>query len=270
MLPSKHVITSFRARGTPQRLAGGQGTSYLVGNTVLKRAENETEVRWIAETLSRIEEKRFRAPRYLTSTTGTFIVDGWIAYEFLQGRHMKGRWKEKRRVLEDFHNALAAVSMPSFFHERCDHYSLADKMAWGELEIKCHKRLQPAVKLLTSRIKQIDLPNQIIQGDPGNILFSPCAPPAIIDFSPYWRPVEFSLAVLIVDALVWEGASESIFQVFRDVVHLDQLLLRAELRRVLELDGLSRKFGPERLEEVDAHAPTIELIRLIVDSELSF
>jgi uncharacterized protein (TIGR02569 family) len=250
-------------KGKPRQLAGGQGTTYLAGTTVLKPLESEVEANWIINTLHQIEEKGFRVPRYLASTNGTFLVDGWVAYEFLPGKRLKGRWKEKRAVLEDFHLSLKAEPHPRFFDERMDCYSLADRMAWGELAIKCHKRLVPAVKKLASHIRPLRLPNQVIQGDSGNILFSRDAPPAIIDFSPYWRPVGFSLAVLIVDALVWEGASDSIIESFSDVRYLDQLLLRAELRRILELDGLSRKYGMERLEEVNAHMSTIEFISSI-------
>jgi hypothetical protein len=64
----------------------------------------------------------------------------------------------------------------------------------------------------------------------------------------------------MVDALVWESAAESIFEVFSDVRHLNQLLLRAELRRILELDGLQRPHGRNYLDEINAHIPIVEWI----------
>jgi len=27
----------------------------------------------------------------------------------------------------------------------------------------------------------------------------------VIDFSPYWRPAEYATAIIIADAVVWEG-----------------------------------------------------------------
>ena len=44
----------------------------------------------------------------------------------------------------------------------------------------------------------------------GNVLFARGLPPAVIDFSPYWRPVGFASAVVVGDALLWEGADESL------------------------------------------------------------
>jgi len=40
----------------------------------------------------------------------------------------------------------------------------------------------------------------------GNVLFADASPPAVIDFSPYWRPAGLALAVAAVDALMWGGA----------------------------------------------------------------
>jgi hypothetical protein len=42
------------------------------------------------------------------------------------------------------------------------------------------------------------------------VLFSPGAPPAIIDISPYWRPPEYAEAVVIADALCSQGAPASV------------------------------------------------------------
>jgi len=40
----------------------------------------------------------------------------------------------------------------------------------------------------------------------GNVLFHAELPPAIIDCAAYWRPVAFVFAIVVADALVWEGA----------------------------------------------------------------
>ncbi len=260
MFPSKQVIASFGVRGNTRRLTGGQGTTYLVGKTVFKQVENEVVTRWVIDTLAQIEQRGFRIPRFLVSTSGEFLVDGWVAYDFLPGTHVKGRWIEKRGVLDAFHRSLKNVSYPPFLEARMDPWARADKMAWGEMIIECHSWLQPFVNKLTAEIKPLQPLNQVIQGDPGNIIFTEDEAPAIIDFSPYWRPADFSLAVLIVDALVWEDATNSILEYFRDVRQLNQLLVRAELRRILELDGLHRIYGRDCLDEIDKHKPTVELI----------
>jgi hypothetical protein len=40
------------------------------------------------------------------------------------------------------------------------------------------------------------------------VLFHDGLPPAIIDFTPYWRPVGYASAIVVADALVWEGATK--------------------------------------------------------------
>jgi hypothetical protein len=92
------------------------------------------------------------------------------------------------------------------------------------------------------------------------VLFAENLSPAVIDFSPYWRPAEFALAIIIVDALVWEGADISIMNYVRDVNEIDQMLARAEIRRLMEIDGHHRQSGKDTLAEVDAHLKTVNLI----------
>ena len=264
MTPPKHVLKAFGVHGSPEVLPGGQGTTFRVGDVVFKPTHNAVETIWVIEVLGGIESTEFRVPTYLSSDVGEVLVDGWMAYEFLPGEMVKEHWEEKRKVLEHFHHALKDVPEPPFFAHRDDPWALADFMAWGDLAINCHDRLKLAVETLVECLQPINVTNQIIQGDPDNILFAEGVPPAIIDFCPYWRPSEFGFAVLVVDKLVWEEADLSIVQVFEDIPEFSQLLVRAELRRVLELDGLHNQLGKDCLDEVEAHLPTIEFICSLV------
>ncbi|MFX1510500.1 MAG: TIGR02569 family protein [Promethearchaeota archaeon] len=260
MEPSVGVLEAFGVCGSPIPLPGGQRTTFRVGDIVLKPAQSEVEAIWVIEVLDGIVEDAFRVPHFLSSDTGELLVDGWMAYEFLPGKMVQDHWIEKREVLERFHWVLKDVPFPPFFAHRDDPWALADFMVWGEMPISCHARLKPAVEKLVGFLEPIEVTNQIIQGDPDNILFAENFPPAIIDFCPYWRPANFALAVLVVDKLVWSGADESIVQVFADIPEFPQLLIRAELRRVLEIDGHFHQFGKDCLDEVDAHLPTIGFI----------
>ena len=57
------------------------------------------------------------------------------------------------------------------------------------------------------RPSPVTAPSQLIHGDlSGNVLFHAELPPAIIDFAACWRPVAFASAIVVADALVWEGA----------------------------------------------------------------
>jgi hypothetical protein len=56
-------------------------------------------------------------------------------------------------------------------------------------------------------------PAQLVHGDlGGNVLFAPSLAPAIIDFSPYWRPPGYAEAVAAVDAFLWFGAGDHVLR----------------------------------------------------------
>ncbi len=72
----------------------------------------------------------------------------------------------------------------------------------------------------------------------GNVLAHPGLPPAVIDLSAYWRPVELGTAVVVADALVWHGAGAELAAELLPGPHGGQLLVRALLcRAVTEVAG---------------------------------
>jgi hypothetical protein len=98
---------------------------------------------------------------------------------------------------------------------------------------------------LIQRLQRIsslpDAPSQVIHGDfTANVLFAPGEEPCVIDFSPYWRPAAFALAVVVSDAITWANADPSIIDLCGDVPGFDQWLARATLRRVWEGDQHAR------------------------------
>ena len=97
---------------------------------------------------------------------------------------------------------------------------MGDRVAWGELPF-------PELDDVLAALDPVEEKSQLIHGDlTGNVLFHDELPPAIIDFTPYWRPLEFQSAVIVADALVWEGAPPEL----ADVVD-PQYLLRALIYR---------------------------------------
>lgn len=56
---------------------------------------------------------------------------------------------------------------------------------------------------LTRLIRPVCGPSQLVHGDlSGNVLFAEGLAPAIIDFSPYWRPTSYADAIVVIDAAV--------------------------------------------------------------------
>ncbi len=144
-----------------------------------------------------------------------------------------------------------------------DPWTLADRAAWDELAFDPHPRVASAVASLKGCLRSVDAPLQLIHGDfGGNVLHSDELPPAVIDMSPYWRPAGFAVGVVVADAIVWQGADLSLIDVVGGIRHFDQLLARAERRRVIELDAAHRLWGWDTLGEIDAHALLIrEIVR---------
>jgi hypothetical protein len=96
-----------------------------------------------------------------------------------------------------------------------------------------------------------------VHGDlTGNVLFEPGLPPLVIDLSPYWRPPAFASAVVVADALVFEGADEAAFEPVLGQPHLAQHLVRALLYRVVT----DHAADPDRPPSADdVYGPAIEL-----------
>jgi hypothetical protein len=81
------------------------------------------------------------------------------------------------------------------------------------------------------------------------VLFAAGEPPAVIDFSPYWRPAGLALTVAAVDALTWGGADPAILDELDGEPELDQLLARAHVCRLVT-EVVFRRGDPGSLETV--------------------
>ena len=259
--PAPDVLKAFRIDAVPTRLPGGQGTSYRAGQIILKPAGDAQETSWIAGVYNSLKQDGFRIARYIESTAGDWVVDGWFAQEYVEGRHSNTRWKDAIASCQRFHEALRGIRRPDFLDARTDPWSVACRVAWQEQPLVCYPELRRPLADLFSVIRPVDLESQVIHGDfTMNLLFADGLPPAVIDFSPYWRPAEFAMAIIVVDALVWEGADASILDHVDGVADIDQMLVRAEIRRIMEIDGHFRQNGKNGLKDIEAHFETIELI----------
>lgn len=256
MLPPHEVLDDFGAEHEPVLLEGGQGNTYRAGDIVLKTVEDEELSTWIAQVYSSIKEEGFLVPRPLKTKLGCWSSNGWTGWTYICGKHMEGKWEEKVRAAAAFHQAISHIQWPAFFSKIESPWTLADKVAWGERDLSLHSKLKPAVDLLMAILRPIEAPCQAIHGDIcGNIMFSSNGVPIIIDFTPYWRPAEFAIGLLVAEALVWERADESIFDLVPNTAEFFQLLARAELRRIIELQSVHQLY-----DLVDEHLPTVHLI----------
>jgi len=173
------------------------------------------------------------APRSESAVGGELVVDGWTAWPYLVGEHRDGRWPEIIAVGDRFHRAIAGLARPAFVAARTSPWAIGDRVAWGELPIDPYRDV-PHVAHIADRLAPVDARSQLIQGDlTGNVLFADELPPAVIDLSLYWRPTAFATAIVVADALVWEGADESLIESAAEVDDFSQVLLRALLYRLV-------------------------------------
>jgi hypothetical protein len=213
-MPSAAALDAFGVAGEPVRLEGGTGRAWRVGELVLKPLDcAPEEIAWQADALASIREDGFRITRPLPR-----IVDGWTAWCFVEGRHEPGRWLDIIAAGDRFHAALADVPPPGI--PGVEPWATGDRVAWdGE-------RFDGLDDVLDA-LRPVSEPNALIHGDlTGNVLFHDELPPAIIDFTPYWRPLPFAAAIVVADALVWEDAPPEL----ADAVD-PQYLLRALVYR---------------------------------------
>ena len=258
--PSADILRAFGATMQPVRVSSGQGQNYCSGKVILKPASDDEETNWIAEFYLRVICDGFQLPRPIRSTQGGFVYKGWQAWEYVEGQHENRRWDETIEICVRFHQAIADYPRPAYFERREQNpWVIADKVAWGEMEITHHPRVAPFVEKLTRCLGEVSEESQLIHGDfGGNVLFS--SPPTIIDFSPYWRPVEFAVGVIIADAISWEGADISLIEIGSRFNNFYQHLARAELRRIIEIETIHELYGWEILDQIEVHLPIIEAI----------
>lgn len=262
-IPDIAVLRGFGATESLIHLTGGQREVYRSGEIVLKPAVDDEMTNWVAEFYLNTHSDDFRLPEPVRSENGSFVYEGWQAWKYIEGMHREKPSIEEVELSVIFHEAIAKIPRPSFFDrpDMKNPWTIADKAAWDELLLDYHPRIAPSVELLRQCLRPIDDEPQLIHGDfGGNILFSEELPPAIIDFCPYWRPAAFAHAVIIADAIVWGGADVTMIKEGNRFENFYQHLVRAELRRVIELDTILRFYGRDIVNEIDTHQALIRAI----------
>jgi uncharacterized protein (TIGR02569 family) len=233
--PPQHVCAAFGVR--PEELEPlhdvGDGAGWRGGEVVLKPVPSPAEAAWVAQILDGLHVPGLRLARPLRSSDGRWVVAGWTASRHVAGR-LKPRHDEVVEVSLRLHRATARLPRPRFLDNRADVWALADRAAWDEQPPQLDQASGGAIfNELAGARRPVMLRDQIVHGDLfGNVLFAGNAPPAVIDFSPYWRPPEWAAAVIVVDALAWGGADANLIHRWAELPHWPQVLLRALLFRL--------------------------------------
>ena len=270
--PPAAVIRAFNggAPGSLVRLPGGQGGSWRAGDVVLKLAGPDSAAPWLGPALQDMPSNPgFRLARPLVSRRGTWTVQGWEATEWLAGRHQPGRWRDAIAVSEAFHHAVRehVLERPAAIASS-NAWGVGDRVAWREEE---PGPLHPLAAATLARLGALlgepwtGPAAQLIHGDlgAGNILFADeqGLAPAVLDISPYWRPAGFALAVLVADALAWEGAPPALGREFlARPGQPRQLLARAVAYRAVAAARLWQSAPARAAAEIDGYRPVLALL----------
>jgi uncharacterized protein (TIGR02569 family) len=258
--PSAEVLGGFGVRGEAARLPGGQGQTWRVGGVVLKPAGLPEEAVWTADILSTMETSgRFRVAKPLRAGDGGWLVSGWQAWRAVTGEPDPRRWHDVLAVGQAFHQALAGLPRPGFLDVRDDPWSYAERVAWEVLPVDGEGAMARLLAELAAARRPVASPAQPVHGDLlGNVLFAGGLPPAVIDWSVYFRPPSWALAVAVVDALTWHGAPPTLI---RRVESEDwhQMLVRALMFRIATNEGCRRRGLPVR-EQANQYQHVIDLV----------
>ncbi len=244
-----------------RRLPGGAGTSWQIDALVLKPDQDPAEAEWTAGVYAGLRTSGFRVPRPVPAVDGSWTVDGWAAWTYVDGTPgALEHWPELIAASRAFHLALAGVPAPDWLSQERNRWVVADHVAWDGAAVELAPELADLIDALLATTRPVRLRDQLIHGDlAGNVLFADGQPPAVIDFSPYWRPAAYALAVAAVDLLAWSNAPPEILDELDDEDEIDQLLVRALACRLVT-ESLGRPDRESRLAVRRANAPVVDLL----------
>jgi uncharacterized protein (TIGR02569 family) len=256
------ILDAFNCAGAPKRLHGGQGSSFLVGDVVLKpvRPEDGERYEWAGEILCRLSGDGFRVAVPLKAASGRFAHAGWGATRYEPGQDVRGRWAEKLAVCRAFHQALHALMAPPM-PVASNRWAQALQIAWQERDLPqpVHPDIRQMIVRVFDRYEPIKRSTQIIHSDLcSNILFADGLAPLVIDFSPAHGAPEFAEAILVADAIAWEEAPAELLNALPNAFDYRQMLLRAVNFRVIA----TALFAPAQPDvvrlEFDNFAPVLQ------------
>ena len=256
--PPPAVVEAFGAAGEPERLPGGQGVTWRVGDVVLKSSDGAELTDWRNGVLASLPVgETIRVPRPLRTHAGSWLAQGWEATRFVAGDADPARIDDVVRAGQAFHDAVAAVRRPAFLAVRRDPWSYGDRVAAAELPIAGCRATMRLLNPLAEARRPVRLPAQIVHGDlAGNVLFADGLPPAVIDWSPYWRPPSWAAAVAVVDALCWYGAPPDVVHRWSHLPEWRQMLIRALIYRIATREAMFGVDGPAH-EPNEAYEPVM-------------
>ena len=245
--PPLHVRTAFGVReAEPRPRPHLPGPAWTCDAVLLRPVSDTVLAAWSAATVEELATAGVdgvRLARPVRASDGRRVVSGWAACHDVTGQ-VRPRHDDVVAVSLRLHRATAKLARPRFVDDRDDILARADRMAFGERAVSLDPETGGDLFAeLARRRTPMTVPSQLVHGDLfGTVLFEsgegsdvPAAeqvPPAVLDIVPFWRPVEWAAAVVVVDALAWGGADAGIVGRWSHLVAWPQMLLHGLLFRL--------------------------------------
>ncbi len=250
--PTIEIARAFGSNVEPVPLKGGQNTSYLAGNIVLKPAGGKSGTEWRAQVFSSLPESRdVRFNRPIKSIHGDWAHEGYVAWAFLKGEHVKGQYDKKLKASVAFHELLKGVPQPEGLKAPKGPWSTGNWVALGQKEFDYDQEFVDLYNQIKPHLKPLPEDRQLVHGDMyQNFLLDEILPPALIDFSGVWAPNGFAEGIMLADAINWGNATDEELEVFKQVPNIEQMAWRGALTRITEQAEHIKFFGKEKAEAV--------------------
>ena len=238
--PPQHVRAAFGVRdATPSPRLQLAGPAWVCGAVLLRPVADTRLAAWSASVLEELAGTGvdgLRVARPVRASDGRRVVAGWSAAHDLAGR-VEPRHDDVVAASLRLHRATATMPRPRVVDDRDDLLAQADRAAFGEAPADLDPDTGGTLFAeLARRRRDVPEPSQLVHGDLfGTVLFDPDdadAPPAVLDLVPFWRPVEWAAAVVVVDALAWGGADAGLVGRWSHLAGWPQMLLHALLFRL--------------------------------------
>jgi uncharacterized protein (TIGR02569 family) len=269
MTVPEEVRHAFGIIGPAEALGGGMAPAFRVGDVVVKPVEDAVEAGAIAELMAEVavDEQLVRVARPVPTTDGTWVAHGWSAWWWEPGRVEQEAcqpWAEALAAVRELSRGLAVFPPPASLGRRGHPWAQADRFAWGEADFELrHPDVERLVAAYLDAYRPVELEAQFIHGDTyANLLFEPGLAPAVIDFSPYWRPAGYGLARYVVDAL-WSTCEPALVRLVANEPAMDQLLYRSAVFRLVSNDRLSIERGYDIGQAVSRHWGIAKLLGVL-------
>lgn len=230
----EHVRVAFGVRdAVPRPVVWAGQRAWHCGDVLLRPVSDNVVAAWSATVLENLDVDGVRLARPVRSSDGRWVVAGWAASRHIAGS-AEPRHDDVVAASLRLHTATASVLRPRLLDDRDDLLTRSASAAFGERRLDLDPDTGGTLfSELAAHRRTVRLTPQIVHGELfGAMLFDRSGVPAVLDLVPFWRPAEWAAAVVVVDAIAWGGAEESLIERWSELTEWPQVLLRALLHRL--------------------------------------